>query len=653
MLKKYVFQSFALLVLLFSYSGSFAQESFDTNQPLFQQMMEFRGTPYRSASGAPGKEYWQNRADYEIAVALDEENHALEGTVTIKYTNNSPDNLEFLWLQLDQNKFTEHSRGTAVQPYNGGRWIGATDGGYDLSSVQVSKEVRKGRSENYTPKYFVNDTRLQVMLSEPLKAEGGKTTIQIGFKFKIPEYGADRMGRLETENGWIYEMAQWYPRMSVYDDVKGWNAEPYLGSGEFYLEYGDFEYKITVPYDHIVVGSGELVNPQEVLTKTQQDNLAKAAQSNESVYLVSPEEVADAAKTRPKQSGTSTWHFRIKNSRDVAWASSKAFIWDAARINLPSGKKAMAMSVYPKESDGQNAWGRSTEYTKASMEHYSEMWYEFPYPVAVNVAGNVGGMEYPGLSFCSWRSTEAGLWGVTDHEFGHNWFPMIVGSNERLYPWMDEGFNTFINHYSTSAFNNGEYPARLNQVQRYVPSLTDKNRESISTYPDVAQSFNLGFVAYRKPGMGLLLLREVILGEERFDRAFKAYINRWAYKHPTPLDFFNTMENVAGEELDWFWKGWFYSTENLDQSVNGVVYDNAGNPYIQIANRAGLVMPVIIEVTEEDGAKNRIELPVEIWQRGDEWTFRYQGGQIKSVVIDPDGKMPDINLSNNRWPFGE
>ncbi len=654
MLKAQYYQ-WSLLVVLWTivFAPSMAQEALDTNQPLFEQMVEFRGTPYRSASGAPGHAYWQNRADYDITVSLDEEAHSLTGNITITYTNNSPDALEFIWLQLDQNKFTADSRGTAVQPYNGGRWVGATDGGYELSSLQIATVERRGRGVSYSPEYTVNDTRMQILLKEPLEANGGKVNISMNFSFKIPEYGADRMGRLETENGWIYELAQWYPRLAVYDDVKGWNVEPYLGSGEFYLEYGDFDYKVTVPYDHIVVGSGELVNANEVLTASQRENMKKATESDERVYLVSPDEVADPTKTRPKQDGTFTWHFRMKNSRDIAFASSKAFIWDAARINLPSGKKALAMSVYPKESDGENAWGRSTEYTKASIEHYSEKWYEYPYPVAVNVAGNVGGMEYPGLSFCSWKSTTRGLWGVTDHEFGHNWFPMIVGSNERLYPWMDEGFNTFINHYSTLAFNDGEYSSTLDQAQRFVPSLTDSEREAIATYPDVTQSYNLGFVAYRKPGMGLVLLREVILGEERFDRAFKAYIKRWAYKHPTPLDFFNTMENVAGEELDWFWKGWFYSTENLDQSVDGVVYDNAGNPYIRLSNRGGLVMPVIIEVTEQDGKKNRFTLPVEVWQRGDEWTFRYEGGSVESVVLDPDRQLPDINIGNNHWPYQE
>ncbi len=277
-----------------------------------------------------------------------------------------------------------------------------------------------------------------------------------------------------------------------------------------------------------------------------------AAKSDTAVYIVKPEEVTDSTK-RVKQEGALTWHFKIENARDVAFASSRAFIWDAAKIDLPSGKQVLAQSVYPKESDGEEAWSRSTEYSKASVEHYSEMWYEYPYPTAVNVAADIGGMEYPGLNFCSYESKGESLWGVTDHEFGHNWFPMIVGSNERRYPWMDEGFNTFINHYSSLEFNEGEYGSDLHQTRKYLKWFTNESREGIETYPDVVDTRNLGMVAYMKPAIGLLILREYILGEERFDNAFKSYIETWAYKHPQPGDFFNHMENVAGENLSWFW----------------------------------------------------------------------------------------------------
>lgn len=626
-----------------------AQDALENNQPYFNPLFSWQSSPYRSASGAPGDQYWQNKADYELKVALNEADNEIVGSIKVTYTNNSPDPLEFVWMQLDQNKFTKHSRGTLTMPVDGGRWIGDDQGGYQIENVMVS--INGGQKVSATK--VITDTRMQIRFDEAIKAKGGKAVIELDYKCNIPQYGADRMGRLESKAGWIYEMAQWYPRMAVYDDIKGWNIEPYMGAGEFYLEYGNFDYYITVPFDHIVVGSGELVNKKEVLTAQQIERFEKASKSDKTVYIVAPDEVGKVKKTRPTQEGTLTWHFKIENSRDVAWASSKSFIWDAAKINLPSGKDCMAMSVYPPESDGNNAWGRSTEYTKGSIENNSKMWYEFPYPSAINVAGIVGGMEYPGMSFCSYRSTNRGLWGVTDHEFGHNWFPMIVGSNERLYPWMDEGFNTFINHYSTEAFNNGEYNSRLSDARSFIPYLINPNRESISTYPDVVQMYNLGFTAYRKPALGLLMLREVVLGHERFDYAFKTYIKRWAYKHPTPMDFFNTMENVAGEELNWFWRGWFYSNWNLDQAVEKVEYIDdkpEKGSIITISNQDKLMMPVEVEIKEANGKTGRVKLPVEIWQRGDVWAFQYEStSDIVSVELDPDKMLPDVNAENDIW----
>jgi aminopeptidase N len=378
--------------------------------------------------------------------------------------------------------------------------------------------------------------------------------------------------------------------------------------------------------------------------------MKKAAESDSTVYIISPEEVTDYANHRTKQSGTQTWHFKIRNSRDIAFASSKAFIWDAARINLPSGKKAMAQSVYPKESDGQEAWGRSTEYGKASVEHYSEMWYEYPYPVAVNVASDVSGMEYPGLNFCGFRAKGESLWGVTDHEFGHNWFPMIVGSNERRHAWMDEGFNTFINYYSYKAFNDGEYTNTLIQTRRYVGWLTNKDREPIATHADRTQTNNLGMVAYMKPALGLMMLREYILGHERFDKAFRSYIKTWAYKHPQPTDFFNHIENVSGENLDWFWKGWFYSNANIDLAINAV-YPYGANYLVSLANLGEMPMPVLLEITYEDGEKERRMLPVEIWFKGNQWNHLLKvDKKVVAVEIDPDKIITDINAGNDKWP---
>jgi hypothetical protein len=648
-MKKTTLLAIAFLCL----TGYQANAQLDNNQPKFNPLFDFRATPYRSASGAPGEQYWQNRADYTINAELDDQNHAITSTVKITYTNNSPDNLDFVWLQLDQNKFKGDSRGTLVQNLNGSRNRANATSGYDIKSVKsLGKDV----------KYIVEDSRMQIRLDAPIKAKGGKLEIEIAYGFSIPEYGSDRMGRVKAEKGWVYSIAQWFPRMAVYDDIKGWNVEPYLGSGEFYLEYGNLDYKITTSNKIVVLGSGAIQNPAECYTPEQVARWEKAKNSDTKVDIIKADEVG----TRPAgTNGKITWHFKIENSRDAAFGASEAFIVDACRINLPSGKKSMAISGYPKESLGDGGsekagWERSTEFSKAAIEYYSKWLFEFPYASANNCASICGGMEYPGLNFCQWKDKGEGLWGVTDHEFGHNWFPMIVGSNERLYPWMDEGFNTFINHYSTMAFNNKEFynPAgftlgnvRNPQLQGFV--VKNPRRESIATYPDVVQDAQLGVTAYFKPGLGLWLLREYILGPDRFDYAFRTYIKRWAFKHPQPADFFNTMENAAGEELDWFWKEWFYGTGLLDQSVEKVKYirdDPAQGSIVTIKNNGEVILPVVVDVTEEDGKVTRVNLPVEIWQKTNVKDFRVATTKkITKVQIDPERKLPDTESKNDVW----
>lgn len=637
------------LLTLFLFAGSisaFAQQGKENNQEVFGEFLDRKGNSYRTASGKPGEAYWQNGADYQIEVSLNDSTHILSGKVTITYTNNSPESLDFIWLQLEQNRFTPDSRGTLTTPVQGNRYNGEVDGGNTISNVNA-KVGAKGANSS---KYLIDDTRMQVWFAEPIPAKGGKATVSMDFSFKVPQKGMDRMGRLKVKDGWIYAFAQWYPKVAVFDEIEGWNVEPYLGAGEFYLEYGTFDYKVTVPYDHIVVGSGKLMNPTEVLSKELQNRLAKASQSDTTVYLITPEEIKNTQLTRPKQNGTVTWHFRIQNSRDVAFATSDSFIWDASKISLPSGKNVLAQSVYPMESNGQEAWSRSTEYTKASIEYYSEKWFEFPYETATNVAAEIGGMEYPGLNFCHYNSKGAALWGVTDHEFGHNWFPMIVGTNERRYAWMDEGFNTFINHYSSNAFNNGEFPSNLAETRRFNTYFTSENREGIDNYPDIVDTRNLGMIAYMKPAIGLIMLREYILGEERFDNAFTSYIKTWAYKHPQPNDFFNHMENVAGENLSWFWKGWFYGNGNIDLGINSV-QPYGGNYLVNLVNKGDFPMPVLLEITYDDDSKERVKLPVEIWQRGNTWSYLHKTSKkVKSVEIDPDKVITDINLGNDLWP---
>jgi len=621
--------------------------NYDQHEAFAPMFYPAYGDEFRSASGSPGPKYWQNGADYKITANLDDVNHEITGTVTISYKNNSPEKLPFVWLQLDQNIYSQKSRSVAATAITGGRWANRNfDGGYTIQSVDLLYGKKEEKAD-----YIISDTRMQIRLAKPVNPGGDSLKIRIAYQFTIPEYGTDRMGRLNTKNGWIYEVAQWYPRMCVFDNVLGWNCLPYLGQGEFYLEYGNFDFSITTSSKEIVVASGELVNPAEVLTPEQIKRLAKARESDKTVVIRAADEVTSSA-SRPEKPKI-TWHFRCNNARDVAWAASSAFVWDAAKINLPSGKKSLAMSVYPVESALDSGWKRSTEFVKGCLEHYSRQWYEFPYPVATNVAGIVGGMEYPGIVFCSSRAQSRGLWGVTSHEFGHTWFPMIVGSNERKYPWMDEGFNTFINSVADKAFNHGEFdsrPMNMHQMSKYV---LGGNTESIMTIPDVTSGQNLGLNAYFKPSIGLQLLRYQILGQDRFDGALRYYINNWAFKHPTPWDFFHAIENYSGENLDWFWRGWFLENWKLDQAVKGVDYvkgDSSQGSIITIANLEKLPMPVTISITEVNGNKGTVNLPVEIWEHGNTWKFFYHStDKIKEVVIDPDGLLPDVDEANNTW----
>lgn len=644
-------RSVLVLVGLVFFIGLSAQSKYDHKEAFDPQFYPYPGNDYRSASGEPGPKYWQNRADYTINTNLDTANHRVSGDVDIFYTNNSPDNLKFLWLQLDQNIYKKDSRGSATTTETGGRWANTkfTDG-YVIKTITVDYN-----GKSFKPKYTITDTRMQVWLDDALKAAGGKVKLSIQFEFTVPERGTDRMGRLNTNDGIIYEVAQWYPRMAVYDDIQGWNTLPYIGAGEFYLEYGDVNFTITAPANLIVVGSGELLNPQDCYTPAQMSRWEQASKSNKTVMIRSQKEVRDP-NSRPKQA-TCTWKFKIENTRDVAWAASKAFIQDAAKIDLPSGKKCMAISVYPAESITKNGWQRSTEMVKGSIEHYSNKWYEYPYPAATNVAGTVGGMEYPGIVFCSAFSADTDLWGVTDHEFGHTWFPMIVGSNERKYAWMDEGFNTFINDLSTKAFNKGEFKEAGYFSDPTAPFMVSstfgESMDALHTTPDVVQQGNLGINAYLKPSQMLTVLREVILGEERFDAAFREYINRWAFKHPTPWDFFHTMENVAGEDLAWFWRAWVFKNWKIDQTVRKVEYfeSNPSNGgLITIENLEKMPMPTQVLIKEANGKQHRLNLPVEIWQRGALWTFSAPTtSEITEVVLDPDKKLPDWNRDNNSW----
>ncbi len=658
-MKNIFFKVFSLGILVFGASSAFAQQgkpisNYNYNETFANNFYTKNGTETRSASGQPGAKYWQNRADYSLKATLNDQTKEIVGSEILTYTNNSPDKLAFLWMNVDQNLFKKDSRGNAIIPLKGSR-NGAKgqdfDGGFTIKSIKLLSVVG-GKPVEKDVTYKIIDTRMQVNLPQDLNANGASVKLKIEFSFVSPDYGSDRMGVVDTKNGKIFTIAQWYPRMCVYDDIRGWDTHPYLGAGEFYLEYGDFDVAITAPANHIVVCSGELQNPSEVYTAEQQKRWATAKTSDKTVMIRTAEEVTNPA-SRPTGKSTLTWKFKIKNARDVSWASSAAFIVDAARINLPSGKKAIAISTYPVEADGQAAWSRATEYTKSSIENYSKRWFEFPYPAATNVAGNEGGMEYPGIVFCDFKSKGEELWGVTDHEFGHGWYPMIVGSNERLFAWMDEGFNTFINGISSQDFNNGEYKQRTPNLHQSAGMLTNPDLEPIMAAPDNLKESNLGILAYFKPGAGLDILRNQVLGKERFDKAFRTYTERWAFKHPMPDDFFRTIENVSGEDLGWFWRGWFMNNWSLDQAVTKVKYvkgDAKNGAIITVENLDKMVMPVVLEIKTKSGAVSRKSLPVEIWQRNNSWSFKVDTNEeLDMITLDPDNAFPDSNTANNVW----
>ncbi|MCJ0742241.1 M1 family metallopeptidase [Pedobacter montanisoli] len=618
----------------------------DAFGPLFYTQ---NGNEFRSASGYPGPKYWQNRVDYNITAKLDEAGNGVTASVTITYKNNSPDKLPFLWLQLDQNSFAENSRGKQVTPNNSryGAKGDKIDGGYKIKNVSVSQ---KNAAVKFSS--IVEDTRMQIRLNEPMAANGDVVTIKIDYNYVIPKLGSDRTGHLTTKNGEIFAVAQWFPRMCVYDDVLGWNTLPYWGGGEFYCEYGDINYTITAPASHIVMGSGELLNPQEVFTAEQLKRWNDAKLSDKTIHIRSEEEVTDP-KSRPAKDFL-TWKFKMVNTRDAAWASSKAFVLDAARINLPSGKKSLAVSAHPVESAGMDSYGRGVEYVKGAIEFYSKQLYEYPYPMAVNVATNIGGMEYPGIVFCGWNAKKGSAWGVIDHEFGHIWFPMIVGSNERKFGWMDEGFNTFINDLSSEAFNNGEYKPRkadMNAIGKAV--IGNPRYENIMLMPDAMREANIGVNLYSKPGWGLHLLRNEILGKDRFDYAFKEYIKAWAYKHPTPFDFFRAMENGAGEDLSWFWKSWFLNSWKMDQAIGDVkeTKDDQGYHYaVRIDNLEKMPMPIIVEFKTASGKTEIVRLPVDVWMKNVSWTVNYTSKeQVTEITLDPNKVLPDSNPDNNKW----
>ena len=580
-----------------------------------------------------------------IRASLDTVAQRVSGEERITYTNNSPDTLRYLWLQLDQNLFNSASRGARLFDQNSRFGTRGAEGGVTLTRVaEGPTPAAKARSARPGGEleYLVNGTLMKVDLARPLPPRG-RQVLDIAWSFPFGP-NSNRMGIELIDGSYVYEVAQWYPRLAVYDDVRGWNTEQYLGQGEFYLEYGSFDVSLSVPANMLVAATGTLQNPAQVLTATQRARLARARASDSTVVIRGKDEIADPASRPLSRSGRLTWRFTADSVRDFAWAAARHFVWDAARAN---GGKTLAMSFYPPSAEP--IWNQSTQYVRFAVENYSS-WYRYPYPVAINVNGIEGGMEYPMIVFCHNRTDPQALFSVTDHEIGHTWFPMIVGSNERLYAWMDEGFNTFMNHYNWDKKYPGTYNRRADPGL-YISFALSGKEEPIMTPADRIRG-SLSTTAYTKPGLGLVLLRDHLIGPERFDPAFREYIRRWAYKHPTPADFFRSIEDGVGEDLSWFWRSWFYTTETLDQAVDSVtVSDSAGMGSLIYLRSAGqMPMPVELDLAMDDGSTQHLSLPVEVWYGGNRYTVLVPGPKkVVGATIDGAKIYPDVRRENNAW----
>ena len=589
----------------------------------------------RTGSGRPGPRYWQQRADYRIWATLDVEKAELSGEETIRYRNNSPSALPYLWLHLEQNMCAP---GSITNQLNQPPlvFLGST---FDFSCKGFSggitlSRVRGGGQEL---RYTITGTTMQIQLPAPL-APGATLELEIAWRFPVPDYGGGRMGR----DGSLFEIAQWYPRMAVYDDVRGWNHEPYIGAGEFYLEYGSFEVALTVPAGYVVAATGQLMNPAEVLTPAQRERLAVASRSDTAIAIIRPDEAGDPAKTGPAGSGQLTWRFTADSVRDFAFAAAPNFRWDA------SGYRGILVHTYYRPSAA--LWTEANRMVREAVKYYSEQWYPYPYSHISSIEGPIEGMEYPMMTFDPSGPTRQDLHWVLAHELGHQWVPMIVGSNERLYPWMDEGFNTFIDlanaaqYFAGTAYGDS---IEWNSLRIYPEHAIPGQEQPLISRP--VEVRDLFWVGYQKPALMMQQLRYEVLGKERFDFAFREYLSAWAFKHPTPADFFRLMRDASGMDLDWFWRGWVLTTARLDQAVDSV-RSGGGMTRVYLSNRASMVMPLELRITRAGGATDTIRLPVEMWNQGSHFVHTIAGGRITRVEVDPRRALPDIRRGNNTWP---
>jgi hypothetical protein len=730
--------------------AAFAVQAQNVNTSKFRQLGQELPTPnvYRTASGAPGHEYYQQRADYDMSVTLDDETQRIYGEETITYTNNSPDELRYLWVQLDQNMRAKNSMTQQIQTggiFNERGGAAQTafnqlknsqfydfDGGFKLAYVQTTS----GTNLPYT----VNNTMMRVDLPTPLR-QGQKFSFKIKWWFNINDRmdigGRSGYEYFEEEDNYLYTIAQFFPRMAVYNDVEGWQNKQFLGQGEFTLPFGDYKVSITVPSDHIVASTGELTNASRILTSKQRARLAKAEKSyDDPVIIVTQEEAEVAEKNKAKT--TKTWVFEADDVRDFAFATSRKFIWDAQAVDI-GGKTTMAMSYYPKE--GNPLWEQySTRVVAHTLKVYSKFTIDYPYHKAISVHTKWIGMEYPMICFNGGRpeadgtyseGTKYGMIGVIIHEVGHNFFPMIINSDERQWTWMDEGLNTFVQYLTEQEWDH-DYPSRRGPADKIVPYMSGPKEQIVPIMTNSESILQFGNNAYGKPATALNILRETVMGRELFDYAFKEYSRRWAFKHPTPADLFRTMEDASGVDLDWYWRGWFYTTDHVDIAIKDVQwyqmstknpdvekpfeaekdrkanahvgrarnevirtmvdevpatrdFYNSYNPFevsaadreayesyraglskeeaalldagyhfygVTFENQGGLIMPLVLRFTLEDGTEEVKRIPAEVWLKNeDEFTKWFNFTQpVVQITLDPFLEMADTDRSDNYWP---
>jgi hypothetical protein len=712
------------------------RESGHTDSNPFSQMYDLLATPnmFRTASGAPGPAYYQQQADYKMDIEFDDKNTKLYGTETITYHNNAPEALDYLWVQLDQNQAAAKSPSKLIDSQKMDAAYKADgfarkymqdefDGGFKLEYVKDAK--------GNPLKYTVNQTMMRIDLPTPLK-HGEKVSFSIKWWYNINNYrvigGRSGYEHFDKDNNNLYVVAQFYPRMAVYNDVEGWQNMQFWGSGEFALPFGNFEVNITTPADHILDGTGELQNRKDVLTSAQIKRYDQATKSYDEPIVIVTQAEAEASE-KGFSTKKKTWKMKATNVRDFAFSTSRKFIYDAMAVKL-GGKTVMAVSLYPKESNP--LWGEtSTRVVAHTLKTYSKYTFDYPYPKAISVSAEDQGMEYPMICWNYGRPDENGVvsdnikYGMTSviiHEVGHNFFPMIVNSDERQWSWMDEGLNTFL-QYLTEQEYMPNYPSRRGPASKIVSYMSGDQKflEPIMTNSESIHQF--GSNAYAKPATGLNMLRETIMGHELFDHAFKTYANRWKFKHPTPEDFFRTMEDASGVDLDWFWRGWFYSTNYVDIAITDVKqyyvtetqpkeakdvsikkgrFDQEKGPFVYMvangpdANKTpvkalaigdvkllndyisekfsaeekaklkqpkyfyeatftkpgDMLMPIIAELTFEDGTTQTETFPVQIWRKNNQSAIRVFATDkpVKKITVDPKLLTADIDVTNNTWP---